>query len=107
MQVISETVAARMIRNSGGKLFGVTFVKADGNTRKLVGRRGVTAGVKGTGTPEPVGIIRITEFVTRAETARDSKGHFAADGNATTQWRSFRLDRLQELRMSGKTYQVA
>ncbi len=107
MEVITEQVAARMIRNSGGKLFGVTFVKADGHTRKLVGRRGVTAGVNGNGTPEPVGIIRVHEFVTRATTARNAKGHFDGAGNAVTQWRSFRLDRLQELRMSGKVFKVA
>jgi len=108
MEIITEQVAGRMIRQeSGGRLFGVTFRKADGNVRRLVGRRGVQLGVKGTGNPEPVGIVRVHEFVTRAETVRDGKGLYAGDGNATTQWRSFRLDRLEKLRMGGKEYQVA
>ena len=42
----SETLA-KMIENSNGKIFRVTFVKRDGSIRDLVGRLGVTKYLKG------------------------------------------------------------
>lgn len=42
----SETLA-KMIENSNGKIFRVTFVKRDGSIRDLVGRMGVTKYLKG------------------------------------------------------------
>ena len=42
----SETLA-KMIENSNGKIFRVTFVKRDGSIRDLVGRTGVTKYLKG------------------------------------------------------------
>lgn len=41
---VLETVGSR------GRIFGVTFTKADGTTRKMTARLGVTKYLKGTGT---------------------------------------------------------
>jgi hypothetical protein len=39
------------LANVGGRFFRVDFIKKDGSVRKLIGRRGVTKHVKGTGKP--------------------------------------------------------
>lgn len=41
---VLQTVGSR------GRIFGVTFTKADGSTRKMTARLGVTKYLKGTGT---------------------------------------------------------
>jgi hypothetical protein len=49
--VINENDLRTLVSLFGGNIFGVTFVKKDGTTRRMCARKGITKGVKGTGTP--------------------------------------------------------
>jgi len=121
MKIITQETAASMIRNSNGKLFGVTFVKRGDMKRmkgtpydrlpkrKMVARRGVSKGVTGAGqgyNPTNHNLITVNEFVTQPETTRGAKGQFAGGGNMGTQFRHIPIEGIQELRMGGVTYQV-
>ena len=44
-----RTLIQAALKNNGGKFFGATFVKRNGETRKINCRTGVSIGVKGTG----------------------------------------------------------
>jgi hypothetical protein len=48
---LHRTNLATVIKETGGRIFNVTFVKKDGSIRNMNARLGVTTGVKGTGTP--------------------------------------------------------
>lgn len=50
MSHIERSKAAEFIEHLGGTIFTATFRKKDGTMRKMVCRRHVTKGVKGTGT---------------------------------------------------------
>ena len=71
---------AELINLVGDKIFWVRFRKADGTVREMSCRLHVTKGVKGTGTPKTADTTVTVFDMGKAE------------------FRSFRLDRLLELR---------
>lgn len=48
-QELTRDSIYEIIAKSGAKMFSVNFIKKDGSSRKMVCRKGVTKGVKGTG----------------------------------------------------------
>jgi hypothetical protein len=105
MTQITQTEAARMIRNSGGKLFSVTFTKrSTGSRRRMTARVGVRKGVSGGGqrfNPADHHLLTVHEFVT--DPARGDRGQLS---NMGTQWRSVPIDGITELRCGGQIFQV-
>ena len=121
MNVITQDHAANMIRSSGGRLFGVTFIKRSDRKRmagvpvaglprrRMVARRGVTKGVTGEGAkfdPTTLGLITVHEFVTQPDTTRGDRGRFAGGGNLATQFRHVPIEGIEELRIGGETFRV-
>jgi len=111
MNTITQPKAAEMIRQSGGKLFSVEFIKRkDGSRRRMVARTGVRKGVTGEGpkfNPADHYLLTVHEFVTQPETTRDAaSGQFIGGGNMATQFRSVPIDGIVRLRIAGTTYNV-
>jgi len=112
MQTITQEQAAARIRQSRGRLFGVTFVKrSDGSLRNLTGRRGVTAGVKGGGSGSKFNaaahnLLTVAEFVTDEDTPRDAKGRFNGAGSLGYQYRHIPIEGIRSLRIGGETFAV-
>lgn len=105
MQITTKE-AASMIRNSGGKLFSVTFEKRNkpGVIRRLTGRVGVRKDVKGVGqkfNPADHNLLTVYEFVTDPE--RDERGRVRC---MATQWRSVGIERIRSLKIKGFTFDV-
>jgi len=105
MNVISQSEAARMIRQSGGKLFGVSFVtRGKGNLRRMTARTGVRKGTTGEGkrfNAADLGLLTVHEFVT--DENRSDKGHYR---NLTTQFRHVAIEGIQRLKVGGTEYTV-
>ena len=121
MQIIDRQTAENMLRNSAGKLVGVTFVKRGdrkkmGNTpyhllprRRLVGRLGVQDNLTGDGpkyNPNAHGLVTLFEFVTNPATTRGDKGHFIGNGNMSGQYRNIPVEGIEEIRCGGEVFQV-
>lgn len=109
--VITTSEAADRIRKSGGKLFGVTFIKRSTRSpRHMVARTGVRKGVTGDGKrfdPNAHNLLTVHEFVTDPETTReDVSGQFIGNGNMGTQFRHVPIENIRELRIGGKRFKV-
>ncbi len=117
---ITQDEAANMIRNSGGKLFSVTFTKRSDRRkmvsgaslprRRMVARTGVKLGVTGEGQkfdPKAHGLVVVHEFVTQPDTTRASDGKFIGGGNMATQFRNIPIEGIEGLRIDGKEFQVS
>jgi len=108
-QTITQPEAARMIRESNGKLFSVTFVKRkDGSLRRMVARvapkGGWKTGVTGQGMPYNPSdhyLIPLREFVT--DPNRGQRGRVC---NLNTSFKSIPVDGIVELRTGGKVFTV-
>jgi hypothetical protein len=104
-KTITQSDAARMIRESGGKLFSVTFTKrGNGALRRMTARTGVRKGVTGDGlrfNPHDHYLLTVHEFVTHPE--RGERGRLR---NMGTQFRSVPVDGIVELRIGGQTFNV-
>lgn len=123
METISQADAARMIRNSGGKLFSVTFVKRGDRKkmattpyeklprRRLIGRVGVTQDVTGAGkkfNDDDHGLLTVREFVShRDKTPNRRKNLQPAIRCEKMQWRAVPIEGIESLRIGGKEFQVA
>jgi hypothetical protein len=121
-RIISQTEAATMIRNSGGKFFGVTFVKRGdrkkmGNTpyerlprRNLTGRTGVRQDVTGAGkkfNDRDHNLLTVREFVVeRATTPHPKKNLLSTVATTDMQWRAVPIEGIEELRIGGKVFRV-
>ena len=109
MNVITQSEAATMIRQSGGKLFGVTFLtRKNRNLRRMTARvrpkNGWKTGVTGEGmkmNPADHDVIPVREFVTSPE--RGPKGHYR---NLLTQFRCVSIEGITRLRVAGTEYKV-
>jgi hypothetical protein len=87
-----------LLKQHGGHWFFAKFRKSDGSIRQGTFRKGVSKGVKGTGTsPEQYGNIGVYEVVT----PRDEKGHYM---KPVEQFRSFKPENLIELHMHKTHY---
>lgn len=111
MQSITTNEAASMIRESQGKLFGVTFIKrSTGSSRHMVARVGVSQGVTGEGqkfNPRDHNLLNVYEFVTQPDTTRDNVGRFIGGGNMAKQFRCVPIENIRQLRIAGKEFQVS
>jgi hypothetical protein len=122
-RVISQTEAATLIRNSGGKFFGVTFVKRGDRKkmgkgvpynrlprRRLTGRTGVTQDVTGAGkkfNDRDHNLLTVREFVVeRATTPHARKNLLPTVATTDMQWRAVPIEGIEELRIGGKVFQV-
>ena len=87
---ISPQKAVEMIQDAGSQFFTVVFVKRTDNTLRTMNcRRGVKAGVKGTGKKtKPVGLITVYDM--------KSKGY-----------RRINLSGIRTIRMRGQEYSVS
>jgi hypothetical protein len=91
MATISKTDALAKIQATNGKVFGVTFTKKDGTTRKMQCRLDVKKGVTGKGMAyKPMERQLLPVF------------DMANDG-----FRMVNLDTLSELRTAGETFNVS
>lgn len=123
METISRHEAETMIRRSGGKLVGVTFIKRGDRKRmrstpvdqlprrRLVGRLAETVTVDKTGEGAKYnfhdhGLIPMLEFVTDPATPRNAKGHFVGGGNLGRQYRNVPVEGIEEIRVGGKVFRV-
>lgn len=111
MNVITTNEAANLIKSSGGKVFGVTFIKrSTGSPRHMVARTGVRKDVTGEGKrfdPAAHNLLTVHEFVTDPDTTREGdSGHFIGNGNMGTQWRHVPVENITGLRIGGKKFQV-
>ena len=90
---ISTADALRLILDSDGRLFSVTFVKrSDGSLRSMVARRGVSKGVTGAGMsydPADHKLVTVYEFT-----------------NGEGQFRSIPIDGVTSLTIDGQAYEV-
>lgn len=88
---ITRDEAIRMIENDkSGKFYRVTFVKKNGDVRKMVTRNGVTKGITGEGArwnPASRGMKFAYDMVKRA-------------------WRTINFATMTELKMFGITYKI-
>jgi hypothetical protein len=105
MNVITQSEAANLIRQSGGKLFGVTFLtRGKGNLRRMTARTGVRKGTTGEGqkfNARDLNLITVHEFVT--DEARDARGRYR---NLTTQFRNVAIEGITRLKVGGTEYDV-
>jgi hypothetical protein len=111
METITRQKAVTLIRESGGKLFGVEFIKrSNGALRRMTARLGVRKGVSGIGSlivPSDHGLITVCEFVSDRETASNSRpGLLPAAVCIGTQFRFIPIEGIRKLRIGGKSYQV-
>lgn len=113
MNTISKSQAANLIRNSSGKVFGVSFVKrGDGSIRHMRARIGVSRYVNGQGrnyNPANHDLIGVYEFVTNPFTPRNGKGQFVGDGGLPMErkgYKSIPIDSIYRLKIGGKEYVV-
>ena len=106
METISQNEAATLIKESRGKLFSVTFIKRkDGSRRRMTARVGVRKGVNGDGlkfNPADHNLLTVHEFVT--DPTRGEKGRVR---NMVTQFRSVPIDGIIQLKVGGKTFEIA
>jgi len=94
MQVINEATALEMIENSGGKIFGLTFIKrSNGRQREMTARKGVKQGVTGEGQPFDVKAAGLTTVC-----------EFTADHG--WQFRNVPVEGIVSIRMQGVTFLV-
>lgn len=104
METITQDQAAERIRQSGGKIFSVTFTKRSTKTpRRLVGRVGCSQQITGEGKPFKASdhnLLTVYEFVGREQDAR------GRHSNAGKQWRHVSIEGITSLRMEGKEFQV-
>lgn len=115
MQIIDRNEAARMIRQSGGKIFSVTFIKRTDRKkmpyasesqlprRRMVARLGVTQGVTGQGKAfrdSDHDLITAFELVTGN---RDAKGRLQNGGR---HFRHIPIEGIRELKIAGQEYTV-
>lgn len=87
---ISKDTAVEKILANGGKFFGVTFTKKNGDSRNMTARRGVTRYVTGEGlkyAPSDYGLITVYDV--------NAKGYRMVNGSTIT-----------ALRINGETYKV-
>jgi hypothetical protein len=93
MKTITKSKAAHLIETSGGKLFGVTFIKrSDGSRRRMTARRGVMKGVNGTGksfSATAHGLLTVCEFT-----------------GGYSQFRHIPIEGIQYLKIRGEAFQV-
>lgn len=66
----------KIIEQTGGKFFGVTFVKNDGTIREMQARTGVTKGVKGTAGPKTA---KQNEYLTVYDVQKQGYRNIARD----------------------------
>jgi len=109
--LISETEAVKLIRNTKGKLFSVTFEKRTkpGVIRRMVARTGVRQGVTGQGQsfdPASHSLVTVAEFVTQPDTTRGQAGKFVGSGSMGTQFRNIPFEGIRTLRIRGQTYEI-
>lgn len=89
MKTISRNEAENLIKTTGGKIFGVRFVKKDFTVRIMSCRLGVKKGVKGVGRsykPEQHGLIGVYDM--------------------NNGFRMVNLNTLEEVKFKGQTYEV-
>lgn len=110
MQTINTKEAAKLIRNSGGKVFSATIVKrTTGSLRRMTARLGVSKGVTGAGASynaKDHDLIRVSEFVTSETTERNEKGQFTGNGNMKVQFRAIAIEGIRSLKIGGKSFTV-
>ena len=115
-------MAATLIRNSGGKFFGITFVKRGDRKkmhgtpenrlprRRMVARTGVTQDVTGTGkkfNDRDHNLLTVREFVVeRSDAPHAKKNLLSTVATTAMQWRAVPIEGLEELRISGDVFQV-
>lgn len=121
--IIDRQTAANLIRQSGGKLIGVTFIKRGDRKRmrstpveqlprrRLVGRLASTVTVDKTGDGARYNfndhdLIPLYEFVTNPETTRDDRGRFIGGGSMARQYRAVPVEGIESIRVGGKTFLV-
>jgi hypothetical protein len=75
----------------GGRIFGVTFTKADGSRREMICRKGVRKGVKGTGAGYGPGAIKPLRTIFDMRKAA---------------FRTIPTDRVLEIRTGGVTHKA-
>lgn len=111
MQVIDKRAAESMIRQSGGKLFSVTFIKrSNGARRRMTARLGVTQGVTGAGkafNERDHDLITVHEFVTDPRSIqRDEKGRIQGGTLVAGQFRHVPVEGIINLKLGGQEYEV-
>jgi len=110
METITTKEAARLIRNSAGKIFCVIVTKrSTGSLRRMTGRVGVRKGVTGAGpqyNAKDHDLIRVSEFVTSENTLRNKKGQFSGNGNTKVQFRAIAIEGIRSLKIGGKSFTV-
>ena len=74
---MSHLNVKQQIKQTNGKFFSVTFIKADGTERKMLCRLGVHLGINGNGKPSQMSDMNVKVYDIQKRA-----------------WRSFRLDRL-------------
>ena len=94
---IGKVKALEMIRNSSGKVFGVTFVKKDGTIRKMTARLNVRRNIKGVGmnyNPRELGLITAFDMGIKE------------DGEIRGGYRMININTLMTLSIGGNDYKV-
>ena len=91
----STSEIAAKLRSTNGRLFTVTFVKANGEERKLTGRLGVTKHLAG-----GINTVKhLTQYLTVAEFGNKSVG-------GKVVYRNVNLDSVLSAKVGGKVYVV-
>jgi hypothetical protein len=96
-QIIPANNKGRMIRdlltNNGGRMFSVTFTKADGTERTITGNYGHVKGQDGENT-----VAHIEKYVTVILPERDANGK--------VQRRNVNTETVKSLRINGVTFEI-
>ncbi len=107
MKTITTRQAADRIRNSGGKIFTVDFIKrGDGSLRRMIARTGVSKGVTGTGRkfdPASHGLLSVAEL---APASRDDKGRFNGHEFTSGAFRCVSIEGIERLAIGGNVFEV-
>ena len=96
-QIIATTAKGRMIRDlltkNGGRMFSVTFTKANGEERTITGNYGHVKGQDGENT-----VAHIEKYVTVILPERDAQGK--------VQRRNVNTETVKSLRINGVTIEI-
>jgi len=94
---IGKVKALELIRNSSGKVFGVTFEKTNGEIRKMTARMNVKRGIKGVGmsyNPSDLGYVTAWDMGVKE------------DGEVKGGYRTININKLITLKINGNQYKV-
>lgn len=90
MEKLSRVKLESMIKSAKGKFISVTFVKKNGEVRKLHGRTGVTKDLRG-------GVNKVV---------KDTNSYITVWDKSKQEYRTVNLDTVSELHMCKHTYKV-